>query len=132
MEQEIRKIVRDVIKEYVSRKDLRDIENYADSLFSDIGVDVELSSHFADRVNDPRNKKEIEPEELERTFEKTRFKHSNTITNMKDQEAVINDRSTDINIPIAVSKTVDGVKSLVGMTIMRKKDFLSSSPKLKV
>lgn len=133
MEKFVRKIVKDIIKEYISRSELKDVEDYVDNIFSDINVDVEFSRHFADRVNDPRNRKEIEPEELEKTFEKTRFKHSDSILNMKnDDEAVINDKFSDLNIPFAISNQKNGDKKLVGKTIMRKKDFMSSNPKLKV
>ena len=53
-ELEIRKISEDV-----SRSDLDQIERYADKLFAAVGIDVEFTRHFLDRVNDERNKKPI-------------------------------------------------------------------------
>ena len=46
-ELEIRKISEDV-----SRSDLDQIERYADKLFAAVGIDVEFTRHFLDRVND--------------------------------------------------------------------------------
>lgn len=133
MENKIRKITRQVLKEFISKRELEAIENYADAIFSDIDVDVEFSKHFLDRVNDPRNKKEIKPEELEDVFTKTRSKHGDKIAKMKDyEEAVINDTHSDINIPFASSTNKKGKKEVVNKTIMRKKDFLTTNPKLKV
>ena len=51
-ELEIRKISEDI-----SRSDLDQIERYADKLFAAVGIDVEFTRHFLDRVNDERNKK---------------------------------------------------------------------------
>ena len=47
------------LTERVSRSDLDQIEKYADKLFAAVGIDVEFTRHFLDRVNDERNKKPI-------------------------------------------------------------------------
>ena len=47
------------ISERVSKSDLDQIEKYADKLFASLGIDVEFTRHFLDRVNDERNKKPI-------------------------------------------------------------------------
>ena len=43
--------------EFVTPQDLKQIEVYADRLFAKVGIDVEFTKHFLDRVNDERNKK---------------------------------------------------------------------------
>ena len=49
------------IFERVSKSDLDQIEKYADKLFAAVGIDIEFTRHFLDRVNDARNKKPIKP-----------------------------------------------------------------------
>ena len=44
-------------EKFVTRSDLIQIEKYADRLFAKVGIDVEFTRHFVDRVNDDRNKK---------------------------------------------------------------------------
>ena len=46
--------------EFVNHRDLDSIERYADKLFKVIGVDIEFTKHFFDRVNDARNGKPIQ------------------------------------------------------------------------
>ena len=43
----------------ISKTDLDNVEKYADRLYKAVGVDVEFTRHFLDRVNDARNKKQI-------------------------------------------------------------------------
>ena len=45
-------------------KDLDTVEKYADKLYKSLGVDVEFTRHFLDRVNDARNIKQITIAEL--------------------------------------------------------------------
>ena len=52
------------ISERVSKSDLDQIEKYADKLFAAVGIDIEFTRHFLDRVNDARNKKPINSAEL--------------------------------------------------------------------
>lgn len=131
---ELRKIVRQVLKEYVSRSDLQSVENYADSIFSDVGIDVAFTKHFLDRVNDPRNIRDITPEELKALYAKAREKYGNTLSKLPPgSERVVNDTQTDINVPVAIGwdgKSPD--KDMVAKTVMRKKNFKTSetSPKL--
>ena len=130
---EIRKLVRKILSEHMSFKDLKSVDNYADELFSDVGVDIDFSDHFVDRLNDPRNGKDIEPAELNSLFLKAHNKYKEYIKNMPlDSEKVVKDTQTAINIPmVAVDKTKSG-KVVRAKTIMRKKDFLSQTPILKV
>lgn len=131
---EVRKLVRNTIKEYITPKDLKNVEHYADDLFSDVGVDVEFTKHFLDRVNDLRNKEDITTDELKWLYQKAHDRYASTISNLKPgEERVLTDPDTQINIPIAMNW--DGKSNdidMVGKTVMRKKDFKSYTPKLRL
>lgn len=119
--------------EFVSRRDLDSVERYADKLFRVIGVDVEFTKHFFDRVNDARNGKDISSSELIDLFRRTYNQYGNEISSMKDEiEAVIYDIKSDINIPFVINVDDKGQLDLVSKTIMRKKDFKTYTKKLNV
>ena len=121
------------IFEKVSKSDLDQIEKYADKLFASLGIDVEFTRHFLDRVNDERNKKPINQAELVRLFRLTYKKYGKKISQMNpDAEAVVTDMETDINMPFVINLDKGGMLDLVAKTVMRKKDFKTSSQKLKV
>lgn len=128
----IRKFIRKVLNEYITSRDLKNVENYADDLFSDVGVDVEFTKHFLDRVNDIRNKQDITPEELKWLYQKAYDRYSNMISKLNPgEERVLTDPDTQINIPVVIAwdgRSPD--KEMVGKTVMRKKDFKSYTPKL--
>ncbi len=114
----------------VRKSDLDQLERYADRLFASLGIDVEFTKHFLDRVNDERNVKQITPSELTRLFKQTYKKHGKTIAKLgPDAEAVINDMKTDINMPFVLNLK-GGELELVAKTVMRKKDFKTSNRKL--
>ena len=84
----------------IKKSDIDQLEKYADRLYAAIGVDVEFTRHFMQRVNDPRNKKQITPAELTRLFKQSYKKYGKMITKLgPDAEAVLNDMRTDINMP---------------------------------
>jgi len=121
------------IFERISKSDLDQIEKYADRLFAAVGIDVEFTRHFHDRVNDERNKKPINQAELVRLFRLTYKKYGKKIAQMNpDAEAVITDMETDVNMPFVINLDKGGMLDLVAKTVMRKKDFKTSSQKLKV
>ena len=118
------------IKEDVSKSDLDQVEKYADKLFAAVGIDVEFTRHFLDRVNDERNKKPINTAELIRLFRLTYKKHGKKIPKMgPDAQAVIRDMETDINMPFVLNVDRSGMLDMVAKTVMRKKDFKTSNPK---
>jgi len=120
------------IFERVSKSDLDQIEKYADKLFAAVGIDVEFTRHFLDRVNDERNKKPINQAELVRLFRLTYKKHGKKIGNMNpNAQAVIHDMETDVNMPFVLNLR-KGMLDLVAKTVMRKKDFKTSNQKLRV
>ena len=131
---ELRKEIRSHLMERMSQRDLDQVEDYADDMFRNVGVDIEFTNHFIDRLNDPRNGKEIESQELMDLFTKTYRKYGQKIPNFrKGTEAVINDLNTNINIPFAlVYNNAAKIYELVSKTIMRKKNFNTPGMKLKV
>jgi len=125
---------KEFIKEEVTKKDLDGVERFADKLFAAVGIDVNFTRHFLDRVNDERNKKPINTAELTRLFKQTYRKHGKKIPQLgNDAQAVIHDMETDINMPFVLkydNRTQE--LDLVAKTIMRKKNFMTSNRKLEV
>jgi len=119
-------------EKFITKSDLDQVEKYADKLFAKVGIDVEFTRHFLDRVNDERNKKQITSAELTRLFKQTFSKHGKKIPSMgPDAEAVIKDMKTDINMPFVLNYK-NGELELVAKTIMRKKNFKTPNPELAV
>ena len=120
----------DIILEDITKRDLDQIEKYADKLFAAVGIDVEFTRHFMDRVNDSRNKTPITTSELVRLFKQSFKKYGKKIAKLgPDAEAVINDIKTDINMPFVLDLK-GGKLELIAKTVMRKKNFKTSGPKL--
>ena len=118
-------------KKQVKKSDLDQIEKYADRIFAAVGIDVEFTRHFLDRVNDARNVKQITPSELTRLFKQSFKKYGKKISKLGDDaQAVINDMKTNINMPFVLNKTRGGELELVAKTVMRKKNFSTSNTKM--
>jgi len=109
----------------VTAVDIQQLETFADRIFADVGIDVEFTRHFKDRVNSERNAKPIVPAELTRLFKQERKRYGKPIAQMgPDSEAVMRDLQTDINVPFALVFDKDNNElDLIAKTIMRKKDF---------
>ena len=114
--------------EDISKSQLDDVESYADKLFAKLGIDVEFTRHFLDRLNDKRNGKPISVAELMGIFKRLHRKHGKPLSKTDfDFEAVVKDLRNDLNIPFAINITPEDI-DLVAKTIMRKKDFKTSTP----
>ena len=111
--------------ETITTVDLAQLETFADKLFAKVGIDVEFTRHFLDRVNDERNRKPITMAELTRLFKQEFKRWSKPIAQMgPGQEAVMKDLQTDINLPFALQYDKDNNElDLIAKTVMRKKDF---------
>ena len=122
------------IREQISQGELNQIERFADRLFAKVGIDVEFTRHFIDRVNDARNKKDITPAELTRLFKQTYNKHGKKIPQLgPDAEAVLKDMQTDINMPFVLKYDKRNQEfELVAKTVMRKKGFKTSNQTLSI
>jgi hypothetical protein len=109
----------------MAKSDLDQVEKYADAQLSP--EDIELgkeSDHFFQRLNDPRNGKQISPAELTGFFKRLAKNKKKFLDFVKQyKEFVVKDKRTNINIPfMAVAN------KLIAKTIMRKDDFKSSTP----
>ena len=114
----------------VKKSDIDQLEKYADRLFGAVGIDVEFTRHFLDRVNDARNKVQITTSELTRLFKQSYKKFGKVISKLgPDAQAVITDMKTDINMPFVLNLK-GGELELVAKTVMRKKDFKTPNTKL--
>jgi len=109
----------------VTAVDIQQLEQFADRIFANVGIDVEFTKHFKDRVNSERNAKPIVPAELTRLFKQERKRYGKPIAQMgPDSEAVMRDLQTDINVPFALTYDKDNDElDLIAKTVMRKKDF---------
>jgi len=118
----------------ITQADLKTIEVYADKLFKAVGIDVNFTRHFLDRVNDARNVKQITPDELTDLFRKSYEKYGKKISKLgPDAEAVLNDMRTNINMPFVLNWDRNSQElDLVAKTVMRKKNFMTQNQKLSV
>lgn len=118
--------------EDVSKAQLNQVEKHLDKIWAKVGVDVEFTKHFHDRVNDARNKKPISPAELIRIYREIYKKYGKPISKLPPGvNILLKDMSTDINVPVVLrwdGKELD----MIAKTIMRKKDFKSSTKKYSV
>ena len=109
----------------MAKSDLDQVEKYADAQLSP--EDIELgkeSDHFFQRLNDPRNGKQISPAELTGFFKRLAKNKKKFLDFIKQySEFVVKDKRTGINIPFMVQ-----ANKLIAKTIMRKDDFKSSTP----
>lgn len=118
----------------LTQQDLRILDAYADKLFKKYDIDVSFTRHFADRANDQRNTKPITFDELKSIFDDTVRKHGDKISELDEYDSrVIKSMSTDINMPFVINiDNRTGEMKLVMKTIMRKPNFSTSNPVLKV
>ena len=56
----------DELDRKITQSDVDTLEKFADKLFAKVGIDVEFTHHFLQRVNDERNVKPITVSELVR------------------------------------------------------------------
>ena len=124
----------DEVDKEISQSDLSQLERFADKLFAKVGIDIEFTKHFLDRVNDERNKKQITMSELTRLFKQEFKRWGKPIAQMgPDAEAVMKDLSTDINMPFALRWDRENQElDLVAKSVMRKPDFKTSNPEFPV
>ena len=120
--------------EIISQTELDSIESYLDKIFAAVGIDIEFTRHFLDRANDARNRKQIEPGELEDIFAKAYEDYGEAIPKLgADAEAVLIDMESDINVPFVLKYDPRSTKlRLISKTVMRKPNFQTSNKKLRV
>ena len=120
------------VNEEVTQVQIKDLEKFADRILAKFNVDVEFTRHFADRMNDDRNKPAITIPELQRFFKKIAKNKAKDIKQMGDSEAVLKDIQADLNLPVVISFDRDKEEfEVVNKTIMRKKDFKTPNKVIK-
>jgi len=108
--------------EEMTSSELNSIERYADAELDPI--DVEFGNHFFDRLNDPRNGKEITSDELISFFNRLAKKEEAFISFIERyREFVVKDKNSSINIPF-----VSQVNQALAKTVMRKPGFMTPDP----
>ena len=125
--------INEVDKE-LTQTELDQLEVFADRLFAKVGIDVEFTRHFLDRVNDERNVKQITASELTRLFKQEYKRWGKPIAQMgPDAEAVLKDLATDVNIPFALRwDKANNELDLIAKTVMRKKNFKTSNKEFEI
>lgn len=113
----------------MAKSDLDDVERFADKNLSpydfEFGKDIH---HFFQRLNDPRNGKEITKPEMIGFFKRLmRNRKAFDDFTEKYLEFVITDKRTNINIPFK-----NMANRLIAKTIMRKPYFATPDPVLQV
>ena len=110
--------------EEMSQVAIQSVEDFADKELNPL--DIEFTSHFFDRLVDPRNIKPISSAELIGFFKRLAKKKKQLFDFLsKYKEIVATDNRTDINIPL-----VKQSNTAIAKTIMRKKDFKTPDPKI--
>ena len=118
----------------VTQADIDQLEVFADRLFAKVGIDVEFTRHFLDRVNDERNIKQITMSELTRLFKQEYKRWGKPIAQLgPDAEAVMKDMATNINLPFALRwDHRNNELDLIAKTVMRKANFTTSNQEFAV
>lgn len=111
-------------------------EKVVDKLFAKFGINFDFTRHFRDRMSDARNNPCINVKELALMINKIYRKKVagvDLLSKHVNTEVVIKDMQTDLNMPIAIEydRSKDELR-VVSKTIMRKKNFRTPNPEVKV
>jgi len=121
------------INESISKQELSKFEQFVDKLFAELGIDIVFTKHFYDRLNHPRNKKDIEIKELKDIFNEVFKKYGEDLDRDINIDAIIKSLNTKINMPFVVQWDDKNMEfDLVLKTIMRTPKFHSSDKEYKV
>lgn len=112
--------------------ELDSVKQFCDELWGRLGISVEFTNHFIERLNDVRNGKPITPGELIRLFRKEYQLYGNDIMTLPNEtQGVMMDVMTHINLPFVVNH--NGLDTeLVTKSVMRKNDYQTTSKPFKV
>lgn len=119
------------ILEHITISELKSIEQWADNLFKALNIDIVFTRHFYDRLNDFRNGKDIETDELIDIFKKFFQKYRDKISYIPlSKPSLLKDLNTKINIPFTLEydKTKDEI-DFIAKTIQRKDNYLGNEKK---
>lgn len=115
---------------------MKAFEDFVDKMFKKFNIDFDFTKHFRERISDTRNNPCINMKEIADMIKKIYAKYSKgekSLSKYIDSEAVIKDMQSDLNMPIAIeyNRKNDEVE-VVAKTIMRKKNFRTPNPEIKV
>lgn len=120
----------------ISPAEMKKFESIVDQLFKKFDVNFDFTKHFRERMSDKRNDPCIKLKEVGQLITKIykeKLKGKTRLSNLKGLEAVLNDVNSNLNIPIAIEYDNRKDELRVAMkTIMRKKNFRSPDPVIKV
>lgn len=124
--------LKDLINEDISMSQLNQVEKHLDKIWAKVGIDVEFTRHFHDRVNDARNGKPINTAELLRIYKQIYKRYGKPISQLsKGTEILLKDMSTDINVPVVLRWNGRELE-MIAKTVMRKKNFKSRTKKYSI
>lgn len=123
----------------ITRAQLKIIEQYADALFAEHGIDVEFQNlykgtHFLDRLNDPRNESPVTVEDLKGLFRKVSKRYGDKLgMESPGAQGVLKDMATNVNVPFLLKwDDRDRELDLIPKTIMKKRGFVAKDREYKV
>ena len=124
--------LKDLINEDISMSQLNQVEKHLDKIWAKVGIDVEFTRHFHDRVNDRRNGKPINTAELLRIYKQIYKRYGKPISQLsKGTEILLKDMSTDINVPVVLRWNGRELE-MIAKTVMRKKNFKTRTKKYSI
>ena len=114
----------------VTQHELNELQKHLDAIWKHLGIEFDFTRHFFDRVNDPRNKKQITIGELAKIFEGVYHKYGQQIANKIKPESedmfdsVLTDMNTKVNSPVVVEWDRNKKRlKMVAKTVMRVGHF---------
>jgi tRNA nucleotidyltransferase/poly(A) polymerase len=123
-ESEAKQLLNEGIINEMPMADLQKIDKFADKQLNPVDT-VLTGKHFFDRLNDPRNGKEVSNAELIGFFKRLGKEKKDFLSFLNQyNQIVVKDNRTKLNIPF-----MKQANKLIAKTIMRKDDFKSSDAK---
>jgi len=115
---------------------MKAFEQFVDKMFEKYKIDFDFTKHFRERISDTRNNPCINMKEIADMIKKIYSKYTKgekSLSKYIDSEAVVKDMQSDLNMPIAIEyNRKDDEIEVVAKTIMRKKNFRTPNPEIKV
>jgi hypothetical protein len=115
---------------------MKAFESVVDKLFKKYNIDFDFTKHFRERMSDGRNDPCIDIKELANLIKKIYSKYQNgekSLNKFMDAEVVIKDLQSDLNMPVAIEyDRKNDELNVIAKTIMRKKNFRTPNPEIKL
>lgn len=120
----------------LTTRHMKAFEKFVDRMFEKFGIDFEFTKHFRERMSDGRNDPCIDMKELAdiiKSIYRKKKSGKSPLSKHVDSEVVIKNIQSDLNMPVAIEydRRNDEIK-VIAKTIMRKKNFRTPNPVVKV